>query len=294
MAGAFKARPELNPSGGGGGSGGGKSDAEQAQDRLDNYTESLKRQSDVLQAQIQTFGQSNAEVQKAVELAKAANDLSKLDATARQASIEKLNAATEASARYRETLDKLKEAQRNGQEQARFFGDSLVGALDSAIVKGNSLKDVLKNLSSSLASAALKSLLQGGAFFGNSGSNGNQGGLLGGLFGGASGGGGLGSIFGSLFKGFFADGGDIPRGGFGIAGENGPELIKGPATVFNKAQLGGGGGTTIKQNVSFDFSNSAGLDNVRAMVAQGMALATQQARAGALKDYSETNRRGVA
>ena len=44
--------------------------------------------------------------------------------------------------------------------------------------------------------------------------------------------------FGSFtkFAGFFADGGKIPRGQFGIAGEAGAELIAGPATVipFNK------------------------------------------------------------
>lgn len=36
---------------------------------------------------------------------------------------------------------------------------------------------------------------------------------------------------GSLFAGFFAQGGKIPAGKFGVAGEEGPELISGPATV---------------------------------------------------------------
>jgi hypothetical protein len=36
---------------------------------------------------------------------------------------------------------------------------------------------------------------------------------------------------GSLFAGFFADGGKIPAGKFGMVGEEGPELISGPATV---------------------------------------------------------------
>lgn len=45
------------------------------------------------------------------------------------------------------------------------------------------------------------------------------------------------SIFGkggplsSLFAGFFAEGGNIPGGKFGIAGEAGPEIIRGPASV---------------------------------------------------------------
>ncbi|MEM7416790.1 MAG: hypothetical protein AAF389_14890 [Gemmatimonadota bacterium] len=33
------------------------------------------------------------------------------------------------------------------------------------------------------------------------------------------------------FAGFFADGGTIPRGSFGVVGEAGPELVSGPATV---------------------------------------------------------------
>jgi hypothetical protein len=46
--------------------------------------------------------------------------------------------------------------------------------------------------------------------------------------------GGLTSLFGGigdLFAGFFADGGFIPRGQFGIVGERGPELISGPANI---------------------------------------------------------------
>ena len=53
--------------------------------------------------------------------------------------------------------------------------------------------------------------------------------LLSGLFGG--GGGSAGSDLGSLFGGFFANGGTLGAGKWGIAGENGPEIIQGPATV---------------------------------------------------------------
>jgi hypothetical protein len=42
------------------------------------------------------------------------------------------------------------------------------------------------------------------------------------------------------FAGFFANGGMIPAGQFGIAGESGPEVITGPATVTPLSQLGGG------------------------------------------------------
>lgn len=62
-----------------------------------------------------------------------------------------------------------------------------------------------------------------------------------GIFGGATAGGGL---FGSLFGGFaglYANGGTIPSGKWGIAGEAGPEIVRGPAQVvpFSRMQAGG-------------------------------------------------------
>jgi ABC-type transporter Mla subunit MlaD len=43
-----------------------------------------------------------------------------------------------------------------------------------------------------------------------------------------------------FFAGFFADGGFIPRGQFGLVGERGPELISGPAQITPLDGLGGG------------------------------------------------------
>jgi hypothetical protein len=62
------------------------------------------------------------------------------------------------------------------------------------------------------------------------------------------GGGGIGDLISSagswinenLFGGFFANGGAIPAGKFGMVGENGPELAAGPATIM---PMGGGGGS---------------------------------------------------
>ena len=50
-------------------------------------------------------------------------------------------------------------------------------------------------------------------------------------------------LFGNLFAGFFNKGGTIPAGKIGIAGENGPEIIRGPGTVISSqdtAQMMGG------------------------------------------------------
>jgi hypothetical protein len=50
----------------------------------------------------------------------------------------------------------------------------------------------------------------------------------------------------NLFSGFFANGGTIPQGRFGIVGERGPEFVGGPATVTPMT----GGGTTVTYNIN--------------------------------------------
>jgi phage-related minor tail protein len=64
-----------------------------------------------------------------------------------------------------------------------------------------------------------------------------------------------GGFFGNLFAGLFNNGGRIPAGKFGIAGERGPEIITGPANVISTndtaAMMGGGrGSTTINYNIN--------------------------------------------
>ena len=74
------------------------------------------------------------------------------------------------------------------------------------------------------------------------------GGLIsGGGIGGGSGGGFLDGIIGGigdLFGGFFANGGAIPAGKFGMVGERGPELIGGPANITPM-----GGSTNVTYNI---------------------------------------------
>ena len=52
----------------------------------------------------------------------------------------------------------------------------------------------------------------------------------------------------SLFGGFFANGGTLPRGKFGIVGERGPELISGPGQI-TPLQGMGGGSTMVTYNI---------------------------------------------
>jgi lambda family phage tail tape measure protein len=53
----------------------------------------------------------------------------------------------------------------------------------------------------------------------------------------------------SLFGGFFANGGTLPRGKFGIVGERGPEMISGPGQI-TPLQGMGGGSTNVTYNIS--------------------------------------------
>jgi hypothetical protein len=69
-----------------------------------------------------------------------------------------------------------------------------------------------------------------------------------GIFGGGGGGGGfldtITSGIGDFFGGFFANGGNLPAGKFGVVGERGPEFIGGPASVTPM------GGAAVTYNIN--------------------------------------------
>ncbi len=95
---------------------------------------------------------------------------------------------------------------------------SISDAMAQAIVSGENLGEafsrVLDQIAADILSSGIKMLLTD-------------------LFTPAGGGGG--GFLGSLFAGLFDKGGNIPTGKVGIAGENGPELIRGPAHVTSTA-----------------------------------------------------------
>jgi tape measure domain-containing protein len=167
--------------------------------------------------------------------------------------------------------------------------------LDDAILKSQNLGQVFENTALTIVSGLVKIGIQqeitkplANLLFGDGSSTG--GGIfsgLGGLFGGGSGassssgsgsggptGGVGGSIIGDvtgflkaipLFGGFFAGGGSIGAGQWGIAGENGPEPVFGGstgATVFPNSSLGGMGAKAqvvqpvVQISTSIDASGS--------------------------------------
>ena len=132
-----------------------------------------------------------------------------------------------------------------------------VGTLESALSDGkltlSDFEGFFKKTLTNLITDAMNGGNQLSNIFGSIFGGGGGGGFLGGLFGG--GGGGLGGFFssaisgiGSFFGGLFANGGYLPAGKFGIAGEAGAEIITGPARVYSNEDSFGGG-----TNVTFNI-----------------------------------------
>ncbi|MGC1497286.1 MAG: hypothetical protein WA790_15865 [Sulfitobacter sp.] len=141
------------------------------------------------------------------------------------------------------------------------FKDSVI----DAAMGGADAMDAFKN---SIKRAALEYALFGSGMF--AGGKKSGGGLLGGLFGGGGG------LLGGLFAGMFDKGGTIPSGKFGIAGENGPEIIRGPAMVTSTkataaAMQGGGGPMDVRVYVDDDGNWQAKVEQISSDVTRKAA-----------------------
>jgi hypothetical protein len=110
----------------------------------------------------------------------------------------------------------------------REAGDAIASGFEDAIVSGGNLRDILKGIEQDLLRIVTRELVTKPladyltTAIGGTGQ--------------ASGGGGLiGTLIGAIgsYAGTFAGGGDIGAGKWGIAGEAGPELIRGPAHVVS-------------------------------------------------------------
>jgi len=116
----------------------------------------------------------------------------------------------------------------NAQNSPLFNGLQQIGqAIQGVTSQAGGLNGILGTLGSTAGRI--------GSSLGGGGSSGGIGGVLntiGNIAGAVSG-------IGNLFAGFFADGGFIPRGQFGIVGERGPELVSGPAQITPMDQMGG-------------------------------------------------------
>jgi hypothetical protein len=122
-------------------------------------------------------------------------------------------------------------------ESTTNWASTLSGAFDGIITGGKSASDVLRQIARQMESRGWQMLFQG--------------------FGGGGAGGGGGGWLSRLFAGFFDGGGTIPAGQFGVVGERGPELVRGPANVTSRADtarmMGGGGETRVVVELRSDM-----------------------------------------
>lgn len=111
-----------------------------------------------------------------------------------------------------------------GVSKAQSFGDEITSAFDSAWQDGKfSFKSFSNSLLTDLGNLVAEAIYKANP--------------LGELFGGGGIGGALssvGSAIGDIFAGAFDSGGYIPGGKVGLVGENGPELVSGPAMVTSR------------------------------------------------------------
>ena len=152
--------------------------------------------------------------------------------------------------------------------------DGINGRFDSF---GDFAKGFLSDLNRSLLQFALKDL----GITGEGGIIGQIFGGLGGLFGGGSGGGGgiggLISSAASLFGGFFADGGKLKPGQFGVVGERGPELAFAGSSPLN-IMPNGMGAAPITVNMNVQTPDAQSFRQSQGQLAADMARSIDRAR----------------
>ena len=135
-----------------------------------------------------------------------------------------------------------KEASRNLQNAFKDFFKNTDEGFDGLVA---GFADALAEMAANAAATNLAALIFGdGKKDGNGGLLGSALGGLDSLFSSGGGGGGGGFDIGGLFDGFFADGGQIKAGHWGIAGENGPEPVFGGMTGATVVPNKGNGGNT--------------------------------------------------
>lgn len=140
------------------------------------------------------------------------------------------------------------------------IGDAMADAIVEGKSMGDALRGVFKQIAKDLISSGISKLISG---------------LFGGLLGGGGGGGGF---LGGVFKGFFAKGGTLGAGEWGIAGEAGPEPVVGPARIVSNgdaaAAMGGGGGGAMALNVN--VTGARGNAEIEEMVQRGVSSGLAQ------------------
>ncbi|MGG9998676.1 phage tail length tape measure family protein [Pseudovibrio ascidiaceicola] len=174
---------------------------------------------------------------------------------------------------------KIEEQTRQSRMMAS-VNQSITNSLTDVIFEGERFVDVLGNMGKGIAKMLLQSSVS--SMTSSVGGGGNIGGII--------------STLLSSFGGFFAEGGNLGAGKWGIAGERGvPELIEGPATItpFHKLPQSGGSGGEMISRVILEVTPDleARIESVSGNVVKEAApmiieAATQNSREYTVGDFS--------
>ena len=264
---------------------GGKSGKE---DPVQSYIDELKKSAAAEEAEARTLGLNDKAKQEALDLAKAQAIAQKEGRSLTEAETATIKQQADAYAAAKVKIDQFNKAQADAKARAEFLGQAFESSIEKMALEGGKLKDVLLDVVKQLEQAALKALILGqgplagllGSATGGMNGEGKGFGGLGGLLGFATSslggaassaarpGVGLGALtsLGKGFAGLFADGGTIPPGMFGIAGEGGhPEIINGPATVTPQKAIDrmlgsmGGSATQVTHAPTYNITPARGV-----------------------------------
>lgn len=155
-----------------------------------------------------------------------------------------------------------KHAFEQSAEASREFGSALSDGFKSAVLEGQKLDEVLRNLTSRLAGKAIDKLFD--LFF------------LAGPTGGSSV---AASLFSALFGGARADGGPVSAGRAYLVGERGPEMFvpRGSGQIVPNAVNARRGGGAVNMAVTFQVDGAVAKSEIVGMITEGMAIARAQA-----------------
>ena len=211
-----------------------------ASDQIGNYINGLREAASIAQAEADNWSKGNIEREKAMALVKAENIAKQEGRTLTAAQREEILALAGQEQLAKQKVDELKYSQDRLNDAMQEFGDQVSRSLEDLIIRGQKASEVLRQLISQLASAALRGMLTGEGAFGKLfGMAGDKDGGLGGI---------LGKAISFLPK--FAAGGTLGAGRWGIAGEAGPELVKGPAHITPFGKMGAQGAKVTVHNYS--------------------------------------------
>jgi len=217
-------------------------DAAESADEVERFITSLEKQNAALAGEASAIGKSNAERERAIDLAKAEEAAKERGTALTEEERQKIIALADAHTQLKKQIDDANAAKQRQQEAQRAFGDMAYRAVDDLIVEHKKLTDVLKDVVKMLEQAALKAVLMGQ-------------GPLAGLFGGGSGSGGMGGILGGLF-GMFSG-----HAAGGVAGHGTPTIA--PLSAFRNApRFADGGGIPAILHAGEIILNAAQQKNV--------------------------------